>query len=140
MKSKIHTTNYFDTFIAIADDSLMSHGTLPKQKEDQQTIAAMQFELIAQKPYAFTSDDVLFKVFAKRNNIAKEDEKVAREVFFAKGQPCFRASPLTKKHGFGIHANHEGKLAAYGVETAEYQKLAQNPALKQLQAMRSSKK
>lgn len=140
MKSKVHTTNYFDTFIAIADDSLVSHGALPRQKEDQQTIAAMQLELIAKKPYALTSDDVLFKVFAKRNHITEEEEKDAREVFFSKGQACFRASPLTKKHGFGIHANHEGKLAVYGVETDEYQKLVHNPALKQLKAMRSSKK
>jgi deazaflavin-dependent oxidoreductase (nitroreductase family) len=35
---------------------------------------------------------------------------------------CFRASPLTKKYGWGIYSNEEGKIAMYGVESEEYQR------------------
>ncbi len=48
-------------------------------------------------PYEFTSDDVLFCVFATRKNHLKNEMAERRNEYFLKGQPCFRASPLTKK-------------------------------------------
>ena len=99
---KLHTTNYFDTFIEIADDSAADCGTVPPSKE-KKTVAEMQYELIAKNPYKYTSDDVLFMVYAERNDLKKAEYKQAREQFFSKGQACFRASPLTKKYGFGVH-------------------------------------
>lgn len=138
--SKTHTTNYFDTFIQVADDCPAVSGEIPKAKGNSKTVAEIQFEMIAKKPYAFTSDDVLFKVFAQRNDISSAEEEEAREKFFSKGQPCFRASPLTKRYGFGLHANQEGKIAIYGMETDEYAKLSANDNLKKLKAMRTAKK
>ena len=40
----------------------------------------------------------------------------ARKQFFSKGQPCFRASPLTKQLGWGVHCDKNGKVALYGIE------------------------
>ena len=38
---KVHTTNYFDTFIEVADDTKASSGTTPPSKENK-TVAEMQ--------------------------------------------------------------------------------------------------
>lgn len=137
---KIHTTNYVDTFIEVAEDAKVGQGTKPPAKGDKRTIAEMQYELIANNPYKFTSDDVLFQVFANRNDLTKAEQKKAREEFFSKGQPCLRASPLTKTYGFGVHSDGHGKVALYGVETAGYQKFLSEAKVKKVKAMRTSKK
>jgi hypothetical protein len=136
---KIHTTNYFDTFIEVAEDTKSDHGTIPPAKGDKKTIAEMQYELIAKHPYKFTSDDVLFQVYADRNDLTKAEHKKAREAFFSKGQACLRASPLTKTYGFGVHCDANGKVAIYGVETNEYQQFLSNSKIKKVKAMRSAK-
>lgn len=137
---KIHTTNYVDTFIEVAEDTKADHGTKPLSKGDKKTIAEIQYELIANNPYKFTSDDVLFQVFADRNDLTKAEQKKAREEFFSKGQACLRASPLTKTYGFGVHCDGDGKVALYGVETDKYQKFLSNAKVKKVKAMRTSKK
>lgn len=135
---KQHSTNYFDTFIEVAEDSKTKCSLIPESKE-KKTIAQMQYELIANNPYKFTSDDVFFEVYAIRNNIKKADLKKAREDFFSKGQPCFRASPLTKSFGFGVHSNSEGKIALVGLETPTYKKLISDAKVKKLKAMKTKK-
>jgi hypothetical protein len=135
---KVHTTNYFDTFIEVAEDLKANCGTKPPAK-DKKTVAEMQYELIAQNPYKYTSDDILFQVFADRNDLTKAEYKQAREQFFSKGQPCFRSSPLTKTYGFGIHNDSNGKVALFGIETDEYQKFLADTAIKKVKAMKSSK-
>ena len=137
---KIHTTNYTDTFIEVAEDTKADHGIKPPSKGDKKTVAEMQYELIANNPYKFTSDDVLFQVFANRNDLTKAEQKKAREEFFSKGQPCLRASPLTKTYGFGVHCDNECKVALYGVETDKYQKFLSDARVKKVKAMRTSKK
>src|SRR5690349_12867767 len=117
---KVHTTNYYDTFITTAEDSKAVAGEIPPQKGEVETMANMQFEMIGGHPYTFTSDDLLFNCYAEKNKIGKKDLAAAREEFFSKGQACLRASPLAKRYGYGLHHNHEGKVALFGKETAEY--------------------
>lgn len=136
---KLHTTNYKNTFIEIAEDCPAKKGEIPAAKETGKTIAGIQFEMISESPYWFTSDDVLFHCFATKNKINKNELKNAREQFFSKGQPCFRASPLTKRYGFGIHSDKMGKIALYGSETVEYRKFSKSKDLTILKAMRSVK-
>lgn len=135
---KIHTTNYTDTFIEIAEDCPATIGEIPPTKEDK-TVANIQFEMVRKNPYKYTSDDILFQVFADRNDLTKGEYKKAREQFFSKGQPCFRASPLTKRYGWGVHNNKDGKMAIFGAESAEYKKLSKDKTLKVVKAMKSSK-
>lgn len=139
-KSKIHTTNYFDTFIEVAEDTKVVKGIPPLSKSGRKIIAEMQYDLISKNPYNFSSDDILFQVYADRNDLTEAEYKKAREQFFSKGQPCFRASPLTKTYGFGIHSDENGKVALYGMETDEYQRLLGDSKIKKVKAMRSSKK
>jgi Family of unknown function (DUF6157) len=136
---KTHTTNYQNTFIAIADDCAATIGEIPPLKKDNKTAANIQFDLIHKNPYKYTSDDVLFQVFADKNDLAKSELKAARENYFSKGQPCFRASPLTKRYVWGVHHDKDGKIAIYGAETPEYKKLAGDKNLKVVKAMKSSK-
>ena len=137
---KIHTTNYHNTLIEVAEDCKATKGQKPTPKGDTKTVAEMQFDQIASQPYRHTSDDVLFQVFAQRNNIPANEYEEARAAFFRKGQPCFRASPLTKTHGFGVHFDAEGKMALYGMETETYQNLQQDPTVKKYKAMKTSRK
>ncbi len=139
-KDKIHTTNYTDTFIEVAEDYSAAESKIPVQKGEKKSVAQQQYELIAGHPYEFTSDDVLFRVFADRNGIKKPDYENTRKKFFSKGQPCFRASPLTKTHGFGVHADQNGKIAIYGVESSKYRDFINNPEIRKVKAMRTSKK
>lgn len=136
---KQHTTNYTNTFIEIANDCPISNGEIPPQKGDAKTVANIQFEIISKNSYKYTSDDVLFQVFAHKNDLLKSEYKAEREKYFSKGQPCFRASPLTKRYGWGVHYDKDWKIAIYGVETAEYQKLSTDKNLKVIKAMKSSK-
>lgn len=136
---EMKTTNYFDTFIAIAADCPTQKGETPPVKKGEKSVAQLQFEMIAEHPYQFTSDEVLFQVFSLRNDLAESEKTAAYEAFFSKGQACFRASPLTKKYGWGIHCNHEGKMALYGCETPAYQDFLQSTAVKTVKAMQSKR-
>lgn len=133
---KTHSTNYFDTFIEVAEDTKAEGGTIPPAK-DKKTVAEMQYELMASNPYKYTSDEVFFQVFADRKDLTKAEYEKAREAFFSKGQPCFRASPLTKTYGFGVHSNSEGKVALFGMETEAYQRFLADANTKKVKAMKS---
>ena len=136
----VHTTNYFDTFIEVSEDTKAMSGTIPSSKGDKKSIAQMHYELIAKHPYKYTSDDVLFRVFAERNDVSQSELKEAREEFFSKGQACLRASPLTKNYGFGVHSDPNGKVALYGMETPEYGRFVADEKLKKVKAMRSARR
>lgn len=136
---KVHTTNYFNGFIEIAEDCPVVEGQVPPVKASP-SVAQMQFEMVYDHPYAYTSDDVLFTVFAQRNSISKVDWPQARAEFFSKGQACFRASPLTKRYGWGVHSNAEGKIALYAAGSEEYEQFAKSENLEVVKAMRSARK
>ncbi|MGN6494186.1 MAG: DUF6157 family protein [Agriterribacter sp.] len=136
---KTHTTNYTNTFIAVAEDCPALQGEVPPVKDGDKSIAAMQYEMISKHPYKYTSDDVVFSCFAAKNDLSKAEMKAGRELFFSKGQPCLRSSPLTKRYGWGVHSNEEGKVAIYGMDTAEYKKMMSDKKLKVVNAMRSKR-
>lgn len=136
---KVHSTNYTNTFILIADDCPAPAGEIPPLKGGEITVAGLQFEMISKNPYKHSSDDVLFQVFAVRNDLTKGELKEARQTFFSKGQPCFRASALTKRYGWGIHYDKEGKMAIYSCNSGEYRKYAADKSLKIIKAMKSAK-
>lgn len=131
------STNYIDTFIQVAEDCPVTTAEQPPLGNGSPTIAGLQFALIAEHPYEFTSDDVLFDVHATRRSLDAEERPAAREAFFARSQACLRASPLPKKYGWGIHHDAEGRVALVPVGSAQYQTLAADPHVQQRRAMRS---
>lgn len=140
LNNKIHTTNYCDTFIEIAEDCKQNIAEPPPLSEKAKTIARLQYEMLLNNPYKYTSDDVLFSAFAIKNEIADSELMKAREDYFSKGQPCFRASPLTKRYGWGIHSDSNAKIAMYGVDSNEYGRFLAEANTVKVKAMRSSKK
>ncbi len=136
----MHTTNYSDTFIAIADDSAATMGVPPPENEANPSVASRTWRMISEQPYVHTSDDVIFSVWADRQGIPEHERGVAREAFFAKGRACLRASDLGKKYGWGIHHDREWRVAVYGRETEEYQAMAADGELTVLKAMRSTRR
>ena len=137
---KQHTTNYKNHFIAVAQDSKATEGTMPPEKKSGKTVALMQFEKLHEHPYKYTSDELIYEVYAERNEIPHNERAEARELFFSKGQPCMRTSALAKTYGWGIHSDAEGRLAIYGMETPEYRKMSADKNLTKSFAMSSSRK
>jgi len=132
-----HTTNYVDTFIEVAEDCPADLATEPPVAE-KPSIAATHYRLIAEQPYARTSDDVIFETYALRNGVAVDDA-AAREAFFSKGQPCLRSSPLGKRYGWGLHHDAEGRVALVPRESEQYGALAADPEVAHTRAMRSKR-
>ena len=128
---KKHTTDYSDTFIEVAEDCMATEATMPPDKEPK-TAARIEYEMLISAPYQFASDDVLYESSGHRRGISCDD-------FFSKGQPCFRASALCKRYGWGVHHNHEGKIAIYAIGTPEYLQMQSDQSIKHTCALRSGK-
>lgn len=129
------TTNYVNTFIAVSPDSTAPQGTEPKPG----SVAALQFALLRERPYGYTSDELLFEVHAVRSGFSDADRSNDRDAFFAKARACLRASPLVKQHGWGLHHDAQSRVAAYDVHTDNYRRLAADAGLRQTQGMRNKR-
>lgn len=127
-----HTTNYFNAFIEVAEDCPVDKAEAPPNREPK-TVAQIAYDMLVESPYQYTSDDVLYAANGERRGLNRSE-------FFSKGQPCFRSSPLTKRYGWGVHSDEEGRIAIYAVESVEYENLANDPSLQHYKAMRSSRK
>ncbi len=128
---------YFDTFIEVAEDCPAQRAEAPNEFGERRTKAAIEHDLLARHPYVYTGDDVAFMAHALHKGIPKAEWPAERAKFFSKGQPCLRASALGKRYGWGTHHNAEGKIALVPVESAQYKRLAADPALKHTRAMRT---
>lgn len=135
----MHTTNYFDTFIAVAEDS-SAVGPIEPPLRATPSVADLTYRMIAENPYRFTSDDVIFEVWADRRALPADQRDAARAEFFAKGQPCLRSSDLGKRYGWGVHSDAEGRVALVPLGTDEYARLAAGEGgVKVTRAMRSKR-
>ena len=133
------STNYFNTLIEIAEDCPVAVGEVPPVKGDKKSVANLQFEMLYKQPYTYTSDDVLFSIFAKGKAILLDELANERDKFFSKGQPCLRASPLPKRYGWGVHADENGKIALFAVDSDKYKELKEDDSVIKVKAMRSKR-
>ena len=131
------TTNYVSTFIEVAEDCPERAAKVPPSAADKKTVAALQYDLIANNPYRYTSDDVIFEVHALRNGMVDADKPAQREAFFAKSQACLRSSALCRRYGWGIHHDAEARVALIAVGSDRYGELADDASLTHVKAMRS---
>ena len=126
----MHTTNYRDTLITVSPDSPVSAATPPAKPD---SVAGVQHALLDASPYWMTSDALLLAVAQERRGPLDAGE------FFAKPAACLRASPLVKKHGYGIHHDTDERVALVPVESAEYARLLADPAVVKRPGMRSAR-
>ncbi|MEP7189331.1 MAG: DUF6157 family protein [Roseiflexaceae bacterium] len=134
----MHSTNYTNAFIEVAEDCKTDVGKIPPEKQEK-TVASMQYEMIHGTPYQYTSDDVLFTIYATRNGIDESERDYKSAEFFSKGQACLRSSALGKIYGWGIHYDSESRIALYARDSEDYIRLKNDSTLKHLKAMKSSK-
>lgn len=133
--------NYCDTFIAVAPDSTATHAEIPPLRAGKPTIARIQFAMIHEDPYRYTSEDVLFASSPEGRHLddsINEDDRLQLQArFFEAPRACLRASPLPKRFGWGLHFDRRGRVAVYGVDSDGYRDFVADPTLQQLAAMRS---
>jgi hypothetical protein len=132
------TTNYFNTLILPSEDCPLDYSAIPSTQSGKQTVAEMQYEMLVEAPNIHTSDDVLFEIYAARNSIKVTD--INRELFFSKGQPCLRASPLTKRYGWAIFNDSNGKVSLISLGSKEYNRLLGDTIVTKKYAMRNKRK
>ena len=143
MVKELYTTNVVNTFVRVAEDCPARVGEEPQPHGGKPTVGTLQYAMLAGAPYTYTSDDVVFATSAAGRALGakatKKERSAARETFFSKGQACMRASPLGKRFGWGVHADAEGRIAIYAVDSKRYQALAGDPEVAQTRAMRSKR-
>lgn len=113
------TTNYVNTFIAVSPDCSVPVATPPPARNSP-SIAERTLELLQDRPYELTSDDVIFTVWAERQGIPEDQWPAVREAFFARGRACLRASELGKRYGWGTHHDERSRVAVYGLGSEDY--------------------
>ncbi|TQR19410.1 DUF6157 family protein [Psychrobacillus vulpis] len=131
---------YTNTFIIISEDSTATSAIVPVPKNDKPTIASIEHDLIFNNPYVYTQEDVQFQTYLTKKNIESNELEELRNEFFSKPKACFRASPLVKKYGWGIHYDETGKIAIYDVKNKSYHQFLQVDNITILKGMRSKRK
>ncbi|EAZ85665.1 hypothetical protein BB14905_13395 [Bacillus sp. B14905] len=129
--------SYKNTFIKISGDSEVTSAVTPFPRNNKPTIASIEFDLIRHNPYKYTEEDVQFQTYLIKNQIDSDSLDEIRRNFCQKSKACFRASPLVKKYGWGIHYDDEGKLALYDVNSEEYEQFLHSGQITLLNGMRS---
>ncbi|MCM3714873.1 DUF6157 family protein [Halalkalibacter oceani] len=133
--------SYINTFITVSEDATVTSAIVPLPRNNKPTIASIEYELISQHPYEYTEADVQFKTYLLKNQIGERDLQQVREQFFEKPKACFRASPLVKQYGWGIHYDDEGKIALYEIGSEAYEEfLDGSSTITILKGMRSKRK
>ncbi len=132
--------SYKNTLITISEDSKVSSAKVPVIKNEKPTIAYIEHDVINNNPYKFTQEDVQFKTYLTKNQMEAENSAELREQFFSKSKACFRASPLVKNYGWGIHYNNQGKIAIFDVNSEMYNQLLKQDDITKLKGMRSKRK
>lgn len=117
--------NYYETFIRVADDCPVSSAVPPPPKRGEgKSIPQLEYELLADRPYTLTQEEVLFTVHLLRQGLSPDDPALPRETlrreFFSKSRACLRASMLPKKYGWGLHFDAAGRIALVPMESADY--------------------
>ncbi|MGE7688362.1 DUF6157 family protein [Lysinibacillus sp. NPDC097214] len=131
--------SYKNTFIKISEDSEVNSAITPLPRNNKPTIASIEYDLISNNPYKYTQEDVQFQTYLIKNQIKSDQLDESREHFFQKPKACFRALPLVKKYGWGIHYDDEGKLAIYDVNSEGYEQFLNSVNITLLKGMRSKR-
>lgn len=140
----MHDHNYYNTLIQIAPDSPVEVSAIPTSNRKKTPSHIIAFDMLKDNPYKYTQEEILFEVHVRHKGYSPEEVEAQRDQlwgeFYAKPKACYRASPLTKKFGWGVHFDAQGRMALISAESEKYAQYAADESLKQLLAMRSSRK
>ena len=127
-------TGYANCFIAVAADCPVTRAEVPLRAG---TVAAIQHMLIADAPGIWTSDALLFEVHRLRSAIPDTVEE--RDRFWRTPKPCLRASPLAKRHRFGIAFDADARITLHPLGHPGYDVMLSRGDLRQLRAMQTAR-
>ena len=117
-----------DTFVTIAPDCPATAGMVPIARGSSPTVASIQYELLERAPYTMTLEDLMYATHVRREGLSEDESRrrdaEIRDRLFSKPYPCMRASTLPKRFGWGVHHDHEGKIALVAVESDAYRRFA----------------
>ena len=133
---------YTNTFIAVAEDCRATTGEVPPERGGAPTVAGVQHAMLAAAPGRWTQEDVLIASapgVRGRTDLGAAELERLKEEYFAEPRACLRASPLGKTYGWGLHYDAEGRITLHAVGSPSYDRLAADPGLSQLRAMRSKR-
>ena len=119
----MENVDYTDTFITTAPDFVGDRATAPTKRAGKPTVASATYAMVIDDPYRYRASDVIFRVWADRQDLPESDRAEAWNRFYAKGRACLRASDLPKRYGWGVHSDADGRIALYPVESPEYARL-----------------
>lgn len=131
--------NYYDTLIEVADDCPVTEAEAPRARGAKKTKAQVEYELLVNRPYEYTEEDIAFDVYAVLHEIPKAIWLEERKQFLSKGHPHLRVSALPKRYGWGTHNNSEGKIALIAVGSPSYKQLLNDPRITKIKAFRSTR-
>jgi len=131
--------NYYDTLIEVADDCPVTEAQVPRARGAKKTKALVEYELLVNRPYKYTEEDIAFDVYAILHEVPKAIWLAERKQFLSKGHPHLRVSALPKRYGWGFHNNSEGKIALIAVESPLYKQLLNDLRITKIKAFRSTR-
>ena len=128
------TTNYYNTLIEVSADCPARSGKVPGRAG---TVALLQYRFLSERPYAFTSDELLVAVAAERQGRDADEWAEVKAELFSRPQACLRGSPLVKSFGWGLHHNDKGRVALVDSAGPEYWRLMADEGTAKMPGMRS---
>lgn len=134
------STNYYSTFISVAEDCPVNAASEPPASKGKMTAAQIHLRMARDEAGSHTQEQILFRTYLNAKALNSSEHVEGGEtwkVFFSKGQPCLRTSALGKRYGWGLHFDEVGRVTAVPMESSMYVCLANDPDLRQLKAMRS---
>jgi hypothetical protein len=123
--------------ISPAPDCPASCAERPPVKA-QATRASIEYDLLSAAPYALDHRGFTHTVHRAMAEVAGRPQ-LGFDAFHAKGQPCMRASPLTKRYGWAAHYDPDGRLALVDPASDAFRALAADPDMQHATAMRSKR-
>jgi hypothetical protein len=119
-----------DTFVRVSADCSVEHSIVPISKKETKSVHQIQYELLTERPYYYTHEELIFQVYLIHKGIPSNDPEISlesvRKELFSKSHACLRASMLPKQYGWGVHYDAEGRIALYGMESPEYSEFIEN--------------
>lgn len=126
-----HSTNYTNTLILPSQDC----KAIAKMPAKPGSVAGLQYEMLGRTP--LTSDDLLVAVTAARREIPKDEHDALRADLFSRGQPCLRASPLVKTHGWAVHHDADAKVTLIDPTSEQFAELMADDSVTKVNGMKS---
>lgn len=120
--------NYYRTLIAVADDCPVERSEVPATRNGKPTLASLQYEMLADRPFVYRQEDVLFESWLRRQEGAdafpeSEAAHLRQSSLRRMWRACARPQ-LAKRPGWGFRFDEEGRAALLAMECEEYRRIA----------------